>query len=57
MNRIKLNDLTDWIDYEMKNGNRIKASKLYMMFCKYVKIRYPKVDEIDLKYFKQINWD
>jgi hypothetical protein len=42
-------ELANWIEYEYENGNRVKASKLYKMFLKYGKIKFPKENERFLK--------
>jgi hypothetical protein len=57
MRRLRLDDLVDWINCELDNGSRVKASKLYRVFCKYAKIRFPEVSEWELKHYNSQYWN
>lgn len=56
MTPINLGELKNWICYEMKYGNRVTASKLYKIFCKYAKIQFPKVTTQCLEDFEEYSW-
>jgi len=56
MKKVNLNDLRDWIIDEKQTGNRIKASKIYKIFCKYVVKKFPDVSEHDMRYFFFRDW-
>jgi len=45
------------MEYEFENGNRVKASKLYRIFCKYAKMRFKDADEYRLRNYKKYNWN
>lgn len=53
---LDLEDLKDWLNEEHSKGNRIKASKLYKIFCKYAKLQYPGISEIKLKNYDYYHW-
>jgi len=54
---LKLSELLQWMEDEFENGNRIKAQKLYKIFCKYAKMRFKDADESILRNYKQYSWD
>ena len=54
---LKLSELLQWMEDEFENGNRIKAQKLYKIFCKYAKMRFKDADESRLRNYKQYSWD
>ena len=53
---LDLRDLINWLNDEINNGNRIKASKLYRIFCKYAKLQYPGAGEDRLKNYNNYHW-
>jgi len=53
---LDLQELVFWINYEIKCGNRVRASKLYRIFCKYARLQYPQRTENQLKNYDRYNW-
>jgi len=54
---LKLSELLQWMEDELENGSRIKASKLYKIFCKYAKMRFKDADEFKLRNYKNHYWN
>jgi len=53
---IDLNLLAKWIAEEEDKGHRIKASKLYRVFHRYVTIFYPDVPEWMIRHYRDRYW-
>lgn len=42
-----MNDLIEWFEDELENGNRIKASKIFNAFAKIFKKKFPNSKPVD----------
>ena len=51
-----LRELISWFEEEQEKGNRVKASKIYKIFCKYAREIYPSVTSKRLEEYKNISW-
>ena len=51
-----LRELISWFEEEQEKGNRVKASKIYRVFCKYAREIYPNVTSRNLEKYKDIRW-
>ena len=51
-----LKKLISWFEEEQEKGSRVKASKIYRVFCKYAKEVYPGVTSKQLEEYKDIRW-
>ena len=56
MKKLELYDLVNWMEDELNNGNRIKASKLYKLFYKYAKLKYPNATNEQLRDYPMRYW-
>jgi hypothetical protein len=56
MEILSLWEIINWMEDEQKLGNRIKASKLYKLFYKYAKLRYPNSSEHCFINYKNYRW-
>ena len=51
-----LRELIFWFEEEQEKGNRVKASKIYKIFCKYAREIYLGVTYKELDEYKDIRW-
>ncbi len=56
MKKLDLYDIIDWMENEMNNGNKIKTSKLYKLFYKYARLKYPTATEEQLRDYPIWYW-
>lgn len=54
---MNLQDLLDWMEDELENGNRVKASKLYKIFCNHARLQFPNATEHQLRNYKKYYWN
>lgn len=49
MSNDELCRLEEWCINEFEHGSRVKAGKIYKVYCKYLKLTYPKTDISELQ--------
>lgn len=54
---MNIEELLNWMEFELECGSRVKASKLYKLFYKYAQLRYPNVNENELNNYRNYYWN